>query len=87
MIKNFIFVVVAVMAVGCAQYTDVDNLQAQISELKIQVEEVSANAASAKMSAENALKQATSAEQAAISAAELSQATSDKLDRMFKKSK
>ncbi len=71
--------VVALLAVGCASTSDIENLQSQIDGLKTSVAQASADAASAS-------SQAAAAEAAANRAAQYAQDTNSKLDSMFKKS-
>lgn len=70
---------VALLAVGCASTSDIENLQSQIDGLKTSVAQASADAASAS-------SQAAAAEAAANRAAQYAQDTNSKLDSMFKKS-
>ncbi len=70
---------VALLAVGCASTSDIENLQSQVDGLKTSVAQASADAASA-------ASQAAAAEAAANRAAQYAQDTNSKLDSMFKKS-
>lgn len=85
-LKISVIVLAMGLATGCASKSDIDLLQTQIDELKIQVSTASADAASAQSSAADAAAKAESAEAAANRAAQYAQDTNNKLDRMFKKS-
>ncbi|MGZ5049470.1 MAG: Lpp/OprI family alanine-zipper lipoprotein [Methylobacter sp.] len=84
--KLSLVAVVALLAVGCASTSDVENLQSQIDGLKSSVAQATADAASAKSAADAASAQAAAAEAAANRAAQYAQDTNSKLDSMFKKS-
>lgn len=84
--KLSLVAMVALLAVGCASTSDVENLQSQIDGLKSSVAQATADAASAKSAADAASAQAAAAEAAANRAAQYAQDTNSKLDSMFKKS-
>lgn len=69
----------AVLAVGCASTSDIENLQGQINTMKTDVE-------GAKSAANDASTRAAAAESAANRAANTAEEVNTKLDRMFKHS-
>lgn len=76
----------AALATGCASSSAIDDLQSQIDGLTSQISTASSDAAKAQSAAELAASKASAAEASASRAAEYSQDTNSKLDRMFKKS-
>lgn len=77
---------VAGLATGCASTSDIENLQSQIDGLSSQISTASSDAAKAQSAADQAAAKASAAEAAASRAAQYSEDTNSKLDRMFKKS-
>jgi len=85
-LKISAIVLTAGLATGCASTSDIENLQTQIDGLTAQISTASADSAKAQAAAAEAAAKAAAAEAAANRAAQYSQDTNSKLDRMFKKS-
>ncbi|MCK5829006.1 MAG: hypothetical protein KAH20_01755 [Methylococcales bacterium] len=86
LLKILSVVLVAGLATGCASNSDIKDLQSQIDGLSSKISTVSSDAAKAQSAAELAASKASAAEASASRAAQYSQDTNNKLDRMFKKS-
>ncbi len=87
-IKVSAIVITAALATGCSNTSPsaISDLQSQIDTLNTSVSSASADSAKAVAAAASAEARASAAEAAANRAAQFSQDTNSKLDRMFKKS-